>query len=182
MNVYKRITKKGLSVIIRYPKQSDLESIHRYFNTLSKERTYLSEQGEHISRSEHQKYLSDKLKRIQKKKTVWFLVFHNNTLIGSSTISLFDKRAFFHVGEFLISIARKYRGKGVGELLLKTVILESKKTLKSLKILILEVFGNNNTAINMYKKFGFKPYGKLPEGVLHRKKYVDDVLMYKRIR
>jgi len=33
----------------------------------------------------------------------------------------------------------------------------------------------------MYEKFGFKKYGCLPGGVLHKGKYVDHLYMYKKL-
>ncbi|KKR63453.1 hypothetical protein A2210_02530 [Candidatus Woesebacteria bacterium RIFOXYA1_FULL_40_18] len=61
---------------------------------------------------------------------------------------------------------------------MKLVLNEAKK-LPKLKIVTLQVFAENGKAVKMYEDFGFKEYGRLPEGNLYKGKLVDDILMYK---
>ncbi len=69
---------------------------------------------------------------------------------------------------------------GIGEILAKKVLELAKKELK-IKIVILDVFENNIPAINLYKKLGFKIYGKLPKGMKYKGRYVTKICMYKEL-
>ena len=65
---------------------------------------------------------------------------------------------------------------------MEKVIDEARKNLPQLEIIMLNVFANNDLAKSMYKKFGFREYGILPQGIKLEKGYADDVLMYKVVR
>lgn len=110
------------------------------------------------------------------------LAFSDNTLIGVCDIHMQTKEAMQHEGVFGISVKNEYRGKGIGKLLMQTVIDEALKTIPQLKILTLGVFGNNGIACSMYENLGFTKFGTLPEGILHQGKYIDHVYMYKKVR
>ena len=80
-----------------------------------------------------------------------------------------------------ISLAKDFRGEGIGALLLKLIIDEAIKNLTGLEIISLSVFANNVAGIAMYRKFGFIEYGSLPKGVKLDDTYVDRLLMYKTV-
>lgn len=168
-----------LEVVVRYPQYSDLEEMCTYMNIISKEKTYITWQGEKISIDYEKKYLKGVMERIKNKQAVKLLLFINNKLAGISDVSLYN-RVQSHVGDLGISISKDYRGKGFGKLLLKQILNESKKLL-ALKIITLAVFATNDRAIVMYKKFGFVEFGRLPNGNQYKGKFVDDVFMYKKI-
>ena len=178
--VYRGKTKKGKDIIVRYPTIEDLPELLRYINELSREQTFIRFQGELLTEEEEKKYLADFIKKIQKGEGVKLLAFHKNQLVGVSDIYLEDKVSQ-HVGVFGITVAKDYRGEGVGKLLMTLVEQEAKKNMTKLKIIQLGVFGNNPTACFMYERFGFKKYGKLPKGVKHRNEFVDHIYMYKEI-
>ena len=121
------------------------------------------------------------LEKIEKKKAIQLLVFLDDKLIGISGIEMEDKTSA-HEGVLGISIAKEYRRQGIGKKLIKLVIDEAIKNLPQARIITLGVFGNNPLAMGMYKKFGFKEFGKLPEGILYKGQYVDHIYMYKKVR
>lgn len=178
--VFEGVSEKGVKLVIRYPKKDDLQTMLAYINALSKERTFIRYQGEEVSLEEETEYLNKQLERIVKQESVQLLAFTKDELIGNTSIDLFDKTES-HKGLFGISIAKEYRGKGIGKLLLK-YILEEAKSLPKLRIITLAVYSINNLAIEMYKKFGFVEYGRLPNGVHYRGNFIDEILMYKPVR
>lgn len=178
--VYQGKTKKGNDIIIRYPNKDDAKTMCDYINILSRERTFIRFQGEEVSLENETKYLNSQLEKIEKKKAVLFLVFCNNQLIGISGIDMKDKTES-HEGSFGISIAKEFRGEGVGKKLMELVLEEARNNLPQLKIITLGVFANNPLASVIYKKFGFKEFGTLPEGILHKGKYIDHIYMYKNL-
>lgn len=173
-------TSKGDLITVRYPQASDAEAMWNYINVLSKERTFIRFQGEEISLEAEEKYLKSQLERIAKHTTVQLLVFCNEELIGWSEIDMEDK-AYKHRGTMGISIAKEFRGKGVGSHLMSLVIGEAIKNLPGLEMITLCVFATNAVGIRMYERFGFTEYGKLPSGIKLEGKHVDQIYMYKEV-
>lgn len=179
--VFEGLSKKGSKILIRYPAANDASAMYEYINTLSKEQTFIRFQGEKVSLADEIKYLKSQLKRINKKQTVQLFVVHDNKIIGICAVDMKDKTES-HEGRFGLSIGKEFRGEGVGSLLMQLTLEESLKNMSQLKIITLGVFSNNSLAMNMYKKFGFIEYGRLPKGVFHRGQYVDHVYMYKNVK
>ena len=179
--IFQGKTKKGLPVIIRYPSSDDLSVMHQYINMLSKEQTYIPYQGQEITLAEEKKFLDRQLEKIGKNKAVLLLVFSKGKLIGISGIDMKD-RVSAHEGVFGISVSKVYRGQGVGNLFMQTVIDEAIRQLPQLKIITLGVFANNSLAKQIYEKFGFIKSGVTPKGILHHGQYVDHIYMYKFVR
>lgn len=178
--IYRGKTKKGREMIVRYPIKSDALIMMKYMNVLSKEQTFIRFQGEQLTKDFEEKYLDDNLKKIDENKAVKLLAFVGDKLAGISDINLQDKIES-HVGIFGITVAKEYRGEGIGKLLMNLVIKESKKQMKELKIIRLGCFANNTAACTMYKKSGFKEYGRLSAGIKHKGQYIDHIYFYKNI-
>ena len=178
--IYQGKTKKGHGILIRYPAKGDLRELQKYINALSKEQTFIVFQGEHVTLKDERKYLSDQLKKIAKKEAVKLIALRGKEIIGISDITMQEK-VEKHIGVFGITVARKFRGEGIGKLLMGMVLKEAKKNLPKLKIVKLGIFANNDLAMTMYKQFGFKEFGRLPKGILYKDGAVDHIYMYREI-
>lgn len=179
--IFQTTTKTGQELVIRYPKISDLESMTKFINEISSERTFMIFQGEQQTLEEERKFLESKIEKIKNNQDVFLIAFVDGKYAGSSGISLgsFIKKTW---GDFGIVIGKNYRGQGIGKKLMELVISESLKNLKDLDLVTLEVFGDNSIAQNLYKKIGFVEYGRLPESINHKENFVDAILMYKKIK
>jgi len=166
-------------LIIRYPKFSDAQVMSEYINSLSEERTYVTFQGEKISLKEEQDFLKNELEKINERKNVMLLAFIGGQLVGISGIQS-KSRVASHEGAFGISVSKKHRGKGIGKVLLSTILKEA-RNISTLRLVTLEVFSTNKTALNLYQSFGFIEYGRLPEGIYYNNRYFDNIYMYKKI-
>ncbi len=80
-----------------------------------------------------------------------------------------------HSGVLGIAVRKGYRGRGIGEAMIKRAIELSKGKFEILK---LEVFSVNTGAINLYKRVGFVEYGTFPKAVKRGERYYDVVQMY----
>jgi RimJ/RimL family protein N-acetyltransferase len=172
------ITKSGKEVKFRYPTIDDAEILKNYINEISLEETFILMQGVQKTLRDEIKWIRNFLKNPN--KTVIILAFVGEKLIGVSDISLKDE-AKKHIGSFGITITKEFRGDGVGEKLMGLVISESIKNIKDLKIIELEVFGQNKIAQNLYRKLGFIEYGKLPKSLKRHGQFDDAIYMYKKI-
>lgn len=179
--VYQELTVSGQKLIIRYPQARDLLQIWRYFNKISAEKTFITFQGEKVSKKNEADWLDKNLKLISQKKCIVLFIFIDGKLSGISDITL-KIRTSKHVGLFGITLASETRGQGIGKLLMSLVISEAEKKLSGLKIINLECFANNEVALNLYKSLGFIEYGRLPRGLNYRGTLVDEVSMYKMVK
>lgn len=166
--------------LIRYPEINDLKEIWQYINDLSKEKTFINYQGEEISLEDERKWLNDVIEKNEKSSSLHLFAESDGKIISSSGIEM-QGRAQKHLGYIGLSVAKEFRGKGIGKKVMEVVIDEGKKNLRELKIVYLDVFGNNPIAINLYKDLGFKEYGKLPGGLIYRGEPADEILMYHEV-
>lgn len=178
--VFKGKTSDGIPYLIRYPKRTDLQEIWKYINELSQEKTFINYQGEEITLEEERKWLNEAIKKNKEFTSLHLFAESKGKIISSSGIEM-QGRAQKHLGYIGLSISKELRGKGIGKKMMEIVMNEGKKILKPLKIIYLDVFGNNPIAIGLYKSLGFKEYGKLPGGLLYRGEPQDEILMYKKI-
>jgi RimJ/RimL family protein N-acetyltransferase len=178
--IYKEV-RQGTKFLIRYPKKNDGMQMHKYINNLSKEKTFIYLQGENISLKKEKEYLKEELKRIKNKQTVYLVCEINSEIIGAANIDL-EEGASSHVGVLGISILNGYRNYGIGKKLQELIINEARINLPNLKFITLTVFEDNIVAINFYKKFGFKEFGKLPKAIFHNGIYKDQIYLYKNIK
>lgn len=69
--------------------------------------------------------------------------------------------AYDYTAEISIYISAECRGKGLGQSLLAEA-LEKAKTL-DIKTMVAFVFSHNERSLRLFKRFGFKEWGKLPD-------------------
>jgi len=168
------------SYVIRYPLQSDAPAMCDYINALSQERTFILFQGETITPEFEEAHVARQLEAIARNEVVNLLVVAGERVVGVASVGMHN-RVESHVGGLGISVAREWRGLGVGSALMEAVLDEAQAHLPKLEMVTLSVFGNNETAIRMYRRFGFQEYGRLLRGIVHRGQYVDHVYMYRNM-
>lgn len=177
--VFEGKSKQGKAFLIRYPQNDDAELMLSYINRISEEQTFILYQGEQKTLEEEQTFLKKQLKDISEHKTVMLLAFKEEDLIGISEIRM-SRGAATHEGGLGISLAKDYRGEGIGKALMQAILTEAELRLPELRLVTLGVFENNDPAIGLYKSFGFVEFGRLPEGLQRKGIYSDHVYMYKK--
>ena len=181
MDNYKKIirSKSGREITLRYPNIGDLDKVLEYINRISAEDTFITFSGEVITYNEEEKYLNGVLSNIAKGNSVVLYAFDGNKLIGIADVNrdLHGKKRTRHVGVFGITVAKEYRGDGIGEKLARSVIDEAHRKIEGLKMILLNVYGPNSKAQKLYVKLGFKEYGRLEKGLWYREEYYDSISM-----
>jgi RimJ/RimL family protein N-acetyltransferase len=84
-----------------------------------------------------------------------------------------------HNGSIGISVARDYRGRGVGTRLIGRVLEWA--PLHGVRRVEVEAFANNPDAIRLYERLGFEPEGVRRDAVEVDGRFVDVVFLAKRI-
>ncbi|HLR51973.1 MAG TPA: GNAT family N-acetyltransferase [Candidatus Avamphibacillus sp.] len=106
----------------------------------------------------------------------------NNCIVGWLVFQSPKRKRLAHTGSFGMMVAKEYRGRGIGKLLLKELLnwAEQNPFIEKVK---LGVFSTNTPAIFLYKQMGFVEEGrKINEIKLNDYEYIDDVLMYKDVK
>lgn len=163
-------------ITIRYPRFEDYKGLHHYVNSLVKEKAHISLQKP-IDRKKEMEWLLQRLRGIERGEEVVLVVEVDGKVAGCGNVKK-GEGALNHVGELGIGLARELRGRGLGQKFLNILLEEARKRLK-IKIVKLSVFSNNEVAIHIYKKFGFKEVGRIKKGVKYYDRYVDDIIMVK---
>ena len=79
---------------------------------------------------------------------------------------------------FVISVAKDYRGIGLGGFLINKIINLAKNEIRPVpKIIYLGVFAKNKIAKDLYKKTGFKEVARIPNQLMHKGQLMDEIVM-----
>ena len=95
-------------------------------------------------------------------------------LLGIDTFPNKPRRR--HAGTFGISVHDDWQGKGIGAALMKACLNMADNWL-NLQRLELEVYADNEAAINLYEKFGFEREGVMRKHAFRDGVYVDSIMM-----
>lgn len=95
-----------------------------------------------------------------------FVALIENTVVGWCDITSLHRPVYEHSGVLGIGVIAEYRGKGIGEALIRTAINQAKS--RGLTRIELTVNENNSSAIALYKKLGF-----VIEGLKHKAVRID---------
>ena len=173
------ISRSGKNISVREPRLSDVPIMAEFINTLGREDIYLNASPENIySHAQEEQYVTDCLYKLSHRQQVYLLAFAADKLIGSVTIT---KQALRqpHVGIFGITIAKEFRGDGIGKQLAQSAINLAREI--DIKIITLDVFATNLPALNLYASLGFQQYGLLPKGFVYRNTLIDKILMFREV-
>lgn len=171
------VTKNGKKLVVRAPKPGDSKAMLTYINELVLEDVPIL-LNENQTLEDEERYIKEALVEIEREEKIQLLVFDGERLVGNAQVDR-GKYREKHVGALGISIAKDFRGIGVGQRLAKAVI-EGAKNL-GVKMVVLEYIKTNEQARKMYEKLGFREFGELAEGIEYRGKLVTKGFMYKRL-
>jgi len=169
--------KNGKRVLFRTIRRGDVYRLLKFINALAAEDTYILIH-ERITLKEEKQWVENSLKDMRKGKGVLVVAETDGKIIGNFNIHQSTLRSP-HIGEFGVGVLKECRGLGIGNKMMDIFIQLGKKM--GFKHLFLGVFENNKNAIHLYKKYGFKEVARIPKFFLHRRKYVDDVLMMRKV-
>lgn len=177
---YKRVfqAQDEKEITFRIPQKADVDALLEFINKLADEDTFISVRKKKTKKEEVE-YLAKITQALKKKKGLTITAFYQNKVVANGEVNRMGERRE-HVGLLGVSVARDFRGQGIGEWLMKELIRIAKGVLK-VKLITLEVFSNNSRAINLYQKLGFKECGRLPEAINYKNKFVDNIIMYLKL-
>jgi RimJ/RimL family protein N-acetyltransferase len=172
-------TKSGRTATLQYPQWEMLSQLLDYINTLSKENTFIRFSGEEITLTEEAKYLASIHVEMELQQKVYVYCTVDGQLVGVCEVGKIAelKERGKHMARLGITVAKDFRGEGIGEELAKTTIEEAQRQIEGIRTIILECFAINTVALNLYRKLGFTEVGRIPGYLKHNEEYVDEVQM-----
>jgi RimJ/RimL family protein N-acetyltransferase len=168
--------KNGLKVIIRTGVPSDAEAL------LECARAYMNdgegqvwEPGEFTPTEEAERQWITQL--FKNPKEILIVAEVEGQIVANLDFHAATRRRRMHVGGFGLSCLPKYRGLGIGSLLIQEMLKWAKSTGHFEKV-NLNVLSNNPRAIGLYEKFGFIEEGRrLKEFKYTDGSYADEINM-----
>lgn len=117
---------------------------------------------------------------ISQRRIITFLAFDKKEAVGYVSL-VFPKYTKLRGNTYLtIGVREKYRGKGIGTLLMNKAEGYAKE--KGMRRVELEVFGKNTTAIDMYKKRDYEVEGTKKEAIESPNGFDDIIIMAKKLK
>jgi RimJ/RimL family protein N-acetyltransferase len=182
--IYRRFkTSNGESVTLRALKWEDLDDCVVFINDLVGERESEPNLGiiadRKQTREEEAKWLANQITGMEKGSIISVVAELGGRLAGNSSVTRGSYEDTKRHGYLGIAISRKYRDRGIGLKMMRTLVRESRRA--GLKTIQLEVFANNPRAIHVYERTGFKEVGRIPKKMLRNGKYIDSIVMAREL-
>lgn len=169
------VSKKRRKVVFRFPVREDFEQVWGYACELAAEDTTVELSGDPPSREEELKWFDQALKDIADGNKIYLAVLVDGVYAGSGEVRR-GKLRHRHVGEIGLSLGSQFRGEGIGTELLSALIAEARHM--GLRLLTINCFETNSSALHVYEKLGFKTAGIIPGAIAFKGRFVGEVKLY----
>lgn len=151
---------------IRIAKKEDALNLIKYVNKIGGESDFLTfGKNEFDITVEKEEAILES--HIDVENKIYLIAVIENEIVGSLNYSGGIRQRTKHTGEFGVSVAKKYWGLGIGKELI-TYLIDWAKEGHIVKKINLRVREDNELALGLYTKLGFKK-----EGVISRDFYID---------
>lgn len=155
--------KLGREVLLRTAKKEDASDLIKYLKTTSGETPFLIREPDEITITLEieESFIQDK---IDSEREMMLLAYVDGKHVGNcSLMSLATYKRYQHRCEVAIALYKEYWGLGIGKAMLETVL--NVATSLGYEQAELEVVAENESAISLYEKLGFKKYGTFPDNM-----------------
>ena len=155
--------KLGREVLLRTAKTEDASDLIKYLKTTSGETPFLIREPDEITITleKEESFIQDK---IDSERELMLLAYVDGKHVGNcSLMSLATYKRYQHRCEVAIALYKEYWGHGIGKAMLETVL--NVATSLGYEQAELEVVAENESAISLYEKLGFKKYGTFPDNM-----------------
>jgi len=165
---------------VRELKPSDFESLidtfYSFFDEAKADPSFgLVLHHEKPSMADEHRWFADFLSQIERGNALAVVAEAGHQVVGMCDIRRrMPKSAVAHRGELGLFVRKGYRGRGIGESLMRKAIeLASGK----FECIELAVFSNNEPAKKLYRKMGFRTIGNVPKAIKRGDQYFDEDVM-----
>ncbi|SHJ16552.1 Protein N-acetyltransferase, RimJ/RimL family [Clostridium cavendishii DSM 21758] len=155
----KKFLSHNNEIILRKACAEDAINLNNFFKSVSLETSHFGLEPDEVTFTNKQQELIIN-KFSQADNALLLIATLNNKIIGALSFGVGPSKKFQHVGEFGVDVLKDYWNLGVATELIKLLINWAKEN-KSIYKLNLRVRSDNENALHLYKKLGFKEEGIL---------------------
>lgn len=164
--------KDGRIVMIRPAKSTDAAEIARRMARVVKEGIYLEEEPDTLPTGKEKE---EEIRRIREDGGMYAVAEVDGKIAGVALLRRGPLEMNRHVAKFRMWLIPGYRGLGLGKKLMEYIIDWARA--HGVEKISLDVFSNNERAIRLYKKYGFRVEGRLKRQYVLEGRYVDEIFM-----
>lgn len=170
------MTKKGKTLVVSYPSVDDAEKIVDYCNVIGGESDFLT-----FGKNQCPFSAADEAKLIgQWRETALNLMLKgeiNNRLVSILTLTRSNRPRTIHRANLGLTVLKSSWGQNIGTLMMESMVKWIKLYSNDIKKIDLEVQENNDRAIRLYEKFGFKREGVREYSNFVNGKFFSNIIM-----
>jgi RimJ/RimL family protein N-acetyltransferase len=161
----------GTPVLLRSAQPGDAEAHIANSNEIMGERVYLMSESFRYGLEE----IRSQFREADPSRELWLVAEVDGRVVGGADFrrGRWEKNA--HTGELGLALRKEWRGRGLGEALLREGISWARAS--GIRKLKLGVFATNTAAIALYRKLGFQEEARLKGEVILNGAPADEVLM-----
>jgi RimJ/RimL family protein N-acetyltransferase len=171
----------GTRVVFREPRRGDAPQFMRLINDVIDEPSSGIMIDRRTKLSDEKSWVSGRIEGIRRRKLVMLTAEVDGVIKGNCDI-VREGWKKDHRAVLGIIISKDFRGKGVGEALMKRTIELAEKRLKGIECIDLSVLDYNRRAKALYSKLGFVEIARIPRGIREGRRYHDEILMTRPVR
>lgn len=176
----KVIDKTGYEVILRNAEINDAENLVKFLKITTSETPYLIREPDEVTLSleQEQNFIQ---KVMDSDRELLLVAIIDGKHIGNcSLMGIGEYRRYHHRCSVAIALYQEYCGRGIGKIMLQTVLKIAKKI--GYEQTELEVIAENKNAIALYENLGFEKYGHFPNNMRYENgRYADAYWMMKKL-
>ena len=164
-----------MEITIQEAKKKDATALIQFVQKVANETNFLTFDSSEFNKTveEEEQIIEDHL---QAKNQIFILAKLDGQIIGILNVQSSKKKRLEHIGHFGVSVLKQYWNKGVGSLLVQSMIDWAKES-GIIRKLNLRVSVNNELAIRLYKKHGFTVEGIIKRDLKLNDKFEDTYQM-----
>lgn len=167
--------KNGRQAIFRSPRKEDAAELLNYLRQTAEETDFVLRYPDEITMTlEQEETFIERINQSENNYMIICLVDGKHA--GNCSMQFHDKRKVRHRGEVAIALVKEFWGMGIGTFMFEEMIRIARECGKTQ--LELGMVDGNERGLALYRKMGFREYGRLPNA-FHQKDGTmrDEILM-----
>ncbi len=173
---YRHVASDGTELVFREPVKGDAKACMSFINSFVDERRSGILIDKKVTLKAEEKWLESQLSDTKARQIVMLLVELDGRVVGSCHVHRLPSK-HRHRAVLGVALHKGIRGKGVGEALMRRTMDLALKRFRGIETLELSSFAYNERAQSLYKKLGFKEFGRVPRSAKEGDEYFDEVMM-----
>ena len=176
----KVIDKTGSEVTLRNAEINDAEDLIKYLKITTSETPYLIREPDEVTLSLEQEQNFIQRVMDSDRELMLVAIIDGKHIGNCSLMGIGGYRRYQHRCSVAIALYQEYCGRGIGKIMLQTVLEIAKEI--GYEQAELEVIADNKNAIALYENLGFEKYGHFPDNMKYENgKYADAYWMMKKL-